>query len=70
MISVVARAAENHFHLVLDTVTMFSAALTRDWFYQTSMGWKVKDPGFCLPFLFLAFFPLLQLQQANCGRCL
>ncbi|XP_074930909.1 maestro heat-like repeat-containing protein family member 2B [Phalacrocorax aristotelis] len=67
MISVVAHAAENHFHLVLDTVTMFSAALTRDWFYQTSMGWKVKDPGFCLPFLFLAFFPLLRLQQANCG---
>ncbi|XP_064330764.1 maestro heat-like repeat-containing protein family member 2B [Phalacrocorax carbo] len=65
MISVVARAAEEHFHLVLDTVTMFSAALTRDWFYQTSMGWKVKDPGFCLLFLFLAFFPLLRLQQVR-----
>ncbi|KAM9264313.1 maestro heat-like repeat-containing protein family member 2B [Morus bassanus] len=43
MISVVSHAAENHFHLVLDTVTTFSASLTRDWFCQTSMGWKVQE---------------------------
>ncbi|XP_075580917.1 maestro heat-like repeat-containing protein family member 2B [Pelecanus crispus] len=42
MISVVSHAAESHFHLVLDTVTMFSAAFTRGWFYQTSTGWKVQ----------------------------
>ncbi|KAM6106976.1 maestro heat-like repeat-containing protein family member 2B [Phoenicopterus ruber ruber] len=42
MISVVSHAAESHFHLVLDTVTMFSAALTRDWLYQTSTGWKAR----------------------------
>ncbi|XP_071664472.1 maestro heat-like repeat-containing protein family member 2B isoform X1 [Patagioenas fasciata] len=36
MISVVSHAAETHFNLVLDTVT----ALTRDRFYETSMGWK------------------------------
>ncbi|XP_050770644.1 maestro heat-like repeat-containing protein family member 2B [Gymnogyps californianus] len=42
MISVVSHAAERHFHLVLDTMTMFSAAFTRGWFYQTSMGWKVQ----------------------------
>ncbi|KAM6033066.1 maestro heat-like repeat-containing protein family member 2B [Theristicus caerulescens] len=42
MISVVSRAAESHFHLVLDTVTMFSAAFTRGCFYQTSTGWKVQ----------------------------
>ncbi|KAM6234891.1 maestro heat-like repeat-containing protein family member 2B [Spheniscus humboldti] len=40
MIFVVSHAAKSHFHLVLDTVTMFTAAFTRDWFYQTSMGWK------------------------------
>ncbi|NXW52361.1 MRO2B protein, partial [Nyctiprogne leucopyga] len=33
MISVVSHAAESHFHLVLDTVTMFSA----------SMDWKVQQ---------------------------
>ncbi|XP_075287185.1 maestro heat-like repeat-containing protein family member 2B [Opisthocomus hoazin] len=41
MISVVSRAAENHFHLVLDTVTMFSSAFTGDWLCQTSTGWKL-----------------------------
>ncbi|XP_075287195.1 maestro heat-like repeat-containing protein family member 2B [Opisthocomus hoazin] len=43
MISVVSRAAENHFHLVLDTVTMFSSAFTGDWLCQTSTGWKVQQ---------------------------
>ncbi|KAM6225550.1 maestro heat-like repeat-containing protein family member 2B [Spheniscus humboldti] len=43
MISVVSHTAESHFHLVLDTVTMFSAPFTRDWFYQTSTGWKVRQ---------------------------
>ncbi|XP_071664473.1 uncharacterized protein [Patagioenas fasciata] len=58
MISVVSHAAETHFNLVLDTVT----ALTRDRFYETSMGWKVKDPGFrSLTFLFLTLFSLLHL---------
>ncbi|KAM6032737.1 maestro heat-like repeat-containing protein family member 2B [Theristicus caerulescens] len=42
MISVVSHAAESHFRLVLDTVTMFSAAFTRDCFYQTSTGWKAQ----------------------------
>ncbi|XP_075581329.1 maestro heat-like repeat-containing protein family member 2B [Pelecanus crispus] len=42
MISVVSHAAESHFHLVLDKVTMFSAAFTRGWFCQTSTGWKVQ----------------------------
>ncbi|CAM9960160.1 unnamed protein product [Bubo scandiacus] len=42
MVSVVSYAAESHFHLVLDTVTMFSAAFTRDGFYQTSMGLEVQ----------------------------
>ncbi|XP_076214435.1 maestro heat-like repeat-containing protein family member 2B [Aptenodytes patagonicus] len=42
MIFVVSHAAKSHFHLVLDTVTMFTAAFTRDWFYQTSMGWKIQ----------------------------
>ncbi|XP_069634055.1 maestro heat-like repeat-containing protein family member 2B isoform X1 [Haliaeetus albicilla] len=42
MISVVSHAAESHFHLVLDTVTMFSAAVTRDWSCQGSTGWKVQ----------------------------
>ncbi|KAM6044703.1 maestro heat-like repeat-containing protein family member 2B [Theristicus caerulescens] len=42
MISVVSRAAESHFHLVLDMVTMFSTAFTRGCFYQTSTGWKVQ----------------------------
>ncbi|XP_074726372.1 maestro heat-like repeat-containing protein family member 2B [Strix uralensis] len=42
MVSVVSYAAESHFHLVLDTVTMFSAAFTRDGFYQTSTGWEVQ----------------------------
>ena len=59
MISVVSHAAESHFHLVLDTMTMFSAAFTRGWFYQTSMGWKVKDPGLCcLAFLVWPYFHL------------
>ncbi|KAK4817743.1 hypothetical protein QYF61_026966 [Mycteria americana] len=43
MISVVSHAAESHFHLVLDTVTMFTATFTRDWFYQNSMVWKVQQ---------------------------
>ncbi|XP_059685558.1 maestro heat-like repeat-containing protein family member 2B, partial [Gavia stellata] len=43
MISVVSHAAESHFHLVLDTVTVFSAAFTGDGFSQTSMGWKVQQ---------------------------
>ncbi|XP_059691036.1 maestro heat-like repeat-containing protein family member 2B [Gavia stellata] len=43
MISVVSHTAESHFHLVLDTVNMFSTAFTRGWFYQTSMGWKVQQ---------------------------
>ncbi|XP_074995168.1 maestro heat-like repeat-containing protein family member 2B [Calonectris borealis] len=42
MISVVSHAAENHFHLVLDAVTMFSDAFTRAWFRQTSTGRKVQ----------------------------
>ncbi|XP_052655740.1 maestro heat-like repeat-containing protein family member 2B [Harpia harpyja] len=42
MISVVSHAAESHFHLVLGTVTMFSATFTRDWSYQASTGWKVQ----------------------------
>ncbi|CAM9960297.1 unnamed protein product [Bubo scandiacus] len=42
MVSVVSYAAESHFHLVLDTVTMFSAAFTRDGFYQTSTGLEVQ----------------------------
>ena len=53
-----SRAAENHFHLVLDTVTMFSSAFTGDWLCQTSTGWKVNDPGFCcLAFHFWLDFP-------------
>ncbi|XP_072731086.1 maestro heat-like repeat-containing protein family member 2B [Ciconia boyciana] len=40
MISVVSHTAESHFHLVLDTVTMFTATFTRNWFYQNSMVWK------------------------------
>ena len=63
MVSVVSYAAESHFHLVLDTVTMFSAAFTRDGFYQTSTGWEVKDPGFCcLAFL---FWPSFHLHTCN-----
>ncbi|XP_074878081.1 maestro heat-like repeat-containing protein family member 2B [Buteo buteo] len=42
MISVVSHAAESHFHLVLGTVTMFSAAFTRDWSRQASTGWEVQ----------------------------
>ncbi|XP_052655736.1 maestro heat-like repeat-containing protein family member 2B [Harpia harpyja] len=42
MISVVSHAAESHFHLVLGTVTMFSATFTRNWSYQASTGWKVQ----------------------------
>lgn len=58
MISVVSHAAETHFNLVLDTVTAF----TRDRFYETSTGWKVKDPGFhSLAFRFLTLFSLLHL---------
>lgn len=57
MIFVVSHTAKSHFHLVLDTVTMFAAAFTRDRFYQTSLGWKVKDAGFCcLAFLFWPYF--------------
>ncbi|XP_071661406.1 maestro heat-like repeat-containing protein family member 2B isoform X3 [Patagioenas fasciata] len=43
MISVVSHAAETHFNLVLDTVT----ALTRDRFYETSMGWKHRTVIIC-----------------------
>ncbi|XP_049666562.1 maestro heat-like repeat-containing protein family member 2B [Accipiter gentilis] len=42
MISVVSHAAESHFYLILDRVTLFSAAFTRDWSYQGSTGWKVQ----------------------------
>ncbi|XP_074882818.1 uncharacterized protein LOC142030481 [Buteo buteo] len=43
MISVVSHAAESHFHLVLGTVTMFSAAFTKDWSRQASTGWEVRE---------------------------
>lgn len=57
MISVVSHAAESHFYLILDRVTLFSAAFTRDWSYQGSTGWKVKERGACwLAFLFWASF--------------
>ncbi|KAM6290353.1 maestro heat-like repeat-containing protein family member 2B [Porphyrio hochstetteri] len=42
MISVVSRASEGHFNLVLDTVTTFSAAFTRDWLYPPAMDLMVK----------------------------
>ncbi|XP_074681922.1 maestro heat-like repeat-containing protein family member 2B [Strix aluco] len=49
MVSVVSYAAESHFHLVLDTVTMFSAAFTRDGFYQTSTGWEASCRSYWRP---------------------
>ncbi|XP_076212542.1 maestro heat-like repeat-containing protein family member 2B [Aptenodytes patagonicus] len=45
MTFVVSHTAKSHFHLVLDTVTMFTTAFTRGWFCRTSMGWKsMREP--------------------------
>ncbi|XP_054254992.1 maestro heat-like repeat-containing protein family member 2B, partial [Indicator indicator] len=43
VVSVVSHAAEGHFHLVLDTVMMFSAAFTRGHLRQTATGWTVRQ---------------------------
>ncbi|XP_054024596.1 maestro heat-like repeat-containing protein family member 2B [Dryobates pubescens] len=43
VVSAVSHAAEGHFHLVLDTVLMFSAAVTRGQLHQTATGWTVRQ---------------------------
>ncbi|KAM6038320.1 maestro heat-like repeat-containing protein family member 2B [Chlamydotis macqueenii] len=43
MVCVVSHAAESHFEMVLDTVSMAHATFSRDWTYLTLKSWKVCE---------------------------